>query len=392
MMQSNCYGSYLTDTNDDKCSSIITCLLTAPKKLGACIRELENESMWKQAERDAHKASPKMICYLLSKFGFYGIEEYDKAGKKYSLPVEFAKWEKEVVDTFEPHVKEAIRKNTPLLNYLSALVSILRNDASILNKHTPQTAQRTVTNDLSVKTGRGVWHIPWGGNIKPIGITELVENHIVNTQQISSSQSPLTVLGGIIPLAHSPQIAVGWQHGGQRGGQRGGQHGGLWSPEQANGCIDKAILYQYMVDQLQTIGLVVDSEINDEMANAIEGHKHLGKQIDEMIAGLLWLEETLKANGIDASIIALNYDPNSPPPVLKREDVRTTQDLIRFAQRVYYMLRNNIKNGFHIEREYAKSFWSTLRGKLPSLSANQVASNPAQKFDLITGQPWVEQE
>ena len=136
-----CYATYLANGNSGKCNRLIECIIdNNPSSLSRCLDVIGDGNLWEVAEDDILKVGPDRVRTVLKKFGIMGKVEKDySTGVSYKIPVTFEKWMKDVVENFDdPDVKKTIKSNTKLLTYIRALITLCRNNPSILNKDVPQ--------------------------------------------------------------------------------------------------------------------------------------------------------------------------------------------------------------------------------------------------------------
>ena len=131
---------------DLNCESdlVANCLLSgSPLALSKCLATLGSASMWNVAQSEVNKLHPAVIVKVLTTFGFK-IEKYSDG---VSRPLSFDDWKEKVLKTqVTQEVREKIEKNVKLMNYLKALVSIVRDNPVVLDcNQVTQTASSYAT-------------------------------------------------------------------------------------------------------------------------------------------------------------------------------------------------------------------------------------------------------
>jgi hypothetical protein len=122
----NCLG------NGQNCDeTIVKCLLSGnPNTLAECLNKLKDENMFNVAQNEINKVHPTVLVQLLTTFGFKPVKHTDGVVR----PISFDDWEKSVLSTqVTEDVKNAILANKKLMSYLRSIVSIVRQNPTVLN-------------------------------------------------------------------------------------------------------------------------------------------------------------------------------------------------------------------------------------------------------------------
>ena len=129
-----CYATYLSKGNDAGCQRILKCILNGDSKsLNRCLDVIGDMSLWDIAADDAQKVGPDKVKAVLRKFGVMGYIVPDANGVNCIVPMSYERWVKEIVDEFEPTVRDTIKKNRKLLNYIKGLIGVCISNPNIIN-------------------------------------------------------------------------------------------------------------------------------------------------------------------------------------------------------------------------------------------------------------------
>ena len=153
-----CYATYLGqgDKTGVKCERIIKCIADGNyQSLHRCLDVIGDEGdLWEVAADDVAKVGPDMVRLVLRKFRVKGVWDNDSKGVKYLVPITFERWMRDVVEEkdtkkggYEESVRNAIKKNDNLLNYIRGLINVCRANPSIINKTNVSITKRDKTPD-----------------------------------------------------------------------------------------------------------------------------------------------------------------------------------------------------------------------------------------------------
>lgn len=142
--ESTCYANYLGGKDrKEKCPRVMECLYDGkPDTLARCMDVLEDEDMWTVAKDDAMNVGPDMVRVVLGRFGVKGRQSTDSNGDTIKVPMPYDEWMRDVVSGFPDSVRDTIKKNTKLTDYIRGLINTCRANPSILNKTNPQVIAR----------------------------------------------------------------------------------------------------------------------------------------------------------------------------------------------------------------------------------------------------------
>jgi len=133
------------------CSIVYKCLLSGkPETLSECLDKLKAEPMFEVARKEVDTMNPKIAVQLLRTFGFKPRKE---AGSNVVLPPTFDEWLSKLSKTVDASTAEAIRGNKKLMEYLKAVVNIIRSNPAIINSD----FKNGVLSDFAKKSGLTVF-------------------------------------------------------------------------------------------------------------------------------------------------------------------------------------------------------------------------------------------
>jgi len=137
------------------CDIVYKCLLSGkPETLSECLDKLKNANMFAVARKEVASMNPKVAVQLLRTFGFKPRRE---AGSNVVLPPTFDEWSGKLSKTVDSTTAAAIRGNNKLMEYLRAVVDIVRSNPAIINKD----LKNGVVSDFAKKTGLSVFRNPF---------------------------------------------------------------------------------------------------------------------------------------------------------------------------------------------------------------------------------------
>lgn len=137
------------------CTDVYKCLLSGkPETLAECLNRLKDADMFAVARKEVGKMNPKVAVQLLRTFGFKPRRE---AGSNVVLPPSFEEWSGKLSRTVDDKTAEAIRGNKKLMEYLRAVVELVRSNPAIINSD----LKNGVLSDFARKTGLNVFRNPF---------------------------------------------------------------------------------------------------------------------------------------------------------------------------------------------------------------------------------------
>lgn len=131
-----CYGTNLQD-----CDKVFECLLSGdPKKLGRCLGKLRKANMAQIAGKELKDMHPEVALKLLRTFNI----ELKKDQYGNHVPMEFLEWRATLDARVGVDAAAAIKQNKQLLEYLRAVVQLVRTNPEIIAANRQkQVQQRT---------------------------------------------------------------------------------------------------------------------------------------------------------------------------------------------------------------------------------------------------------
>jgi hypothetical protein len=137
------------------CTFVYKCLLSGkPDTLAECLDKLKSADMFTVARKEVQTMNPKIAVQLLRTFGFKPRRE---AGSNVVLPPTFDEWSGKLSRTVDAATAEAIRGNKKLMEYLRAVVDMVRANPAIINPD----LKNGVLSDFAKKTGLNVFRNPF---------------------------------------------------------------------------------------------------------------------------------------------------------------------------------------------------------------------------------------
>jgi hypothetical protein len=145
-------GCHGTKINSGDCDVVFQCLLSGnPSNLSRCLGKLKNENMFKIAQREVELMNPQVATQLLRTFGFTPRKELPHG---LVLPPSFDEWRQNILpNSVNTETQEAIVDNAQLMNYLKGVVSLIRNNPTVLdeNKNSSQNTMSTYASRAGLK-------------------------------------------------------------------------------------------------------------------------------------------------------------------------------------------------------------------------------------------------
>ena len=182
-----------TGINTD-CAFVYTCLLSGkPETLAECLEKLKDVNMFAQARKEVASMNPKVAVQLLRTFGFKPRKE---AGSNVVLPPTFDEWSGKLSRTVDAGTAEAIRGNKRLMEYLRAVVDIVRSNPAIINAD----LKNGVSSAFAKKCGLDVFRNPFPAKADAPSVVD----GVLFTPLAQSMQLPLALrianISGRVPM------------------------------------------------------------------------------------------------------------------------------------------------------------------------------------------------
>jgi hypothetical protein len=137
------------------CDDVYKCLLSGkPEVLSECLDRLRDQDMFAKARKEVANMNPKVAVQLLRTFGFKPRKE---GGSNLMLPPTFEEWSRKLKKTVGEDTAKTISDNKKLMEYLRAVVDIVRSNPAIINKD----LKNGVTSDFAKKSGLSVFRNPF---------------------------------------------------------------------------------------------------------------------------------------------------------------------------------------------------------------------------------------
>ena len=185
-----------TGINLSDCTVVYQCLLSGkPETLAECLDKLKNADMFAQARKEVASMNPKVAVQLLRTFGFKPRKE---AGSNVVLPPTFDEWSGKLSRTVDAGTAEAIRGNKKLMEYLRAVVDIVRSNPAIINKD----LKNGVSSAFAKKYGLDVFRNPFPAKAEAPSVVD----GVLFTPLAQSMQLPLALrianISGRVPMPY----------------------------------------------------------------------------------------------------------------------------------------------------------------------------------------------
>jgi hypothetical protein len=130
----NCHGTEL-----EACDNVWECLLSGDsKKLGRCLGKLRKADMKLVAGKEFKDIRPEAALKLLKTFNI----ELKKDSYGNRVPMEFLEWRATLDARVGTAAAEAIKQNAQLMEYLRAVVQLVRSNPEIIDENRSKAAQQ----------------------------------------------------------------------------------------------------------------------------------------------------------------------------------------------------------------------------------------------------------
>jgi hypothetical protein len=178
------------------CTVVYKCLLSGkPETLSGCLDKLQDANMFSVARKEVGNMNPKVAVQLLRTFGFKPRKE---AGSNVVLPPKFDEWYRKLESTVGADTATAIRTNKKLMEYLRAVVEIIRSNPAIINKD----LKNGVASDFARKCGLSVFKSPYSESA--IAKSQSNVDGVLFTSLVDQLRSPLALriqnISGRVPF------------------------------------------------------------------------------------------------------------------------------------------------------------------------------------------------
>ena len=145
--------------------------------------------MYKVAQSEVEKMQPRIALQLLKTFGFAPRKELPSG--QY-LPPSFSDWSSRILPrSVNPETMEAIKKNTPLMDYLKAVVNLVRNNPAIISEN----RQVLTRSKFAEKANLAVFVQPTSSASRAKLNTTILEQGVLLSQSSSNQMFPF---GGML--------------------------------------------------------------------------------------------------------------------------------------------------------------------------------------------------
>ena len=138
----DCYTTKIEYKDVPQCKSIIECIVSSnTSDLKKCIKELENQNIWKVAENDIKNIAPDVMKLILRTFDIKVKHKKDSSGRVISIdgkPIKeiesynawFMRFKS---NTDNKAIVEALEANESLSKYLKNMIQVIENNPAIIN-------------------------------------------------------------------------------------------------------------------------------------------------------------------------------------------------------------------------------------------------------------------
>jgi hypothetical protein len=186
----NCFTTGIKDDGTG-CGTVFQCLLSGrPENLSRCLDNLKNQDMYKVAQSEVEKMQPRIAVQLLKTFGFAPRKELPSG--QY-LPPSFSEWTSKILPrSVDEATKKAIMENKPLMDYLKAVVNLVRNNPAIISEN----RQVLAPSGFAKKAELAVFVQPTTSAARSKLNTTILEQGVLMTQPSLNQMFPLA---GMLP-------------------------------------------------------------------------------------------------------------------------------------------------------------------------------------------------
>ncbi len=188
-LNNNCFTTGIKDDSTG-CGTVFQCLLSGrPENLSRCLDKLKNQDMYKVAQTEVEKMQPRIAVQLLKTFGFAPRKELPSG--QY-LPPSFSEWTSKILPrSVDDETRKAIMENKPLMEYLKAVVNLVRNNPAIISEN----REVLVKSDFAKKADLAVFVQPTTSAARSKLNTTILEQGVLMSQPSLNQMFPF---GGML--------------------------------------------------------------------------------------------------------------------------------------------------------------------------------------------------
>ena len=188
-LDGNCFTTGIKDDSTG-CGTVFQCLLSGrPENLSRCLDKLKNQDMYKVAQTEVEKMQPRIAIQLLKTFGFAPRKELPSG--QY-LPPSFSEWTSKILPrSVDEETKKAIMENKSLMEYLKAVVNLVRNNPAIISEN----RQSLAKSDFAKKAELAIFVQPTNGASRAKLNTTILEQGVLMSQPSLNQMFPF---GGML--------------------------------------------------------------------------------------------------------------------------------------------------------------------------------------------------
>jgi hypothetical protein len=186
----NCFSTGIKGDPTVGCETVFTCLLSGkPENLSRCLETYKNKDMFKVAQSEVEKMDPKIVILLLKTFGFAPRKELPSG--QY-LPPSFSEWTSKILPrSVDDDTRKAILENKSLMEYLKAVVNLVRNNPAIISEN----RQTLAKSDFAKKADLAVFVQPTTTAARSKLNTTILEQGVLMSQPSLNQMFPF---GGML--------------------------------------------------------------------------------------------------------------------------------------------------------------------------------------------------
>ncbi len=189
-LRDNCFSTGIKGDSETGCGTVFQCLLSGrPENLSRCLENLKNQDMYKVAQTEVEKMQPRIAVQLLKTFGFAPRKELPSG--QY-LPPSFSEWTSKILPrSVDDETRKAIMENKSLMEYLKAVVNLVRNNPAIISEN----RQVLAKSDFAKKAELSVFVQPTTSAARSKLNTTILEQGVLMSQPSINQMFPF---GGML--------------------------------------------------------------------------------------------------------------------------------------------------------------------------------------------------
>lgn len=384
-----CYATYLAKGNSEKCDRLIQCIIDGDvKSLSRCLHIIGDSDLWDVAEDDIFKVGPDKIRIVFKKFGISGLLKKNSEGISYKVPIPYEVWMRDIVENFDEDVRRTIKSNHKLLTYIRALITICRNNPSILNKDVAKFA--TVDNipeyarNLNMKNytipasskksqlaffaellkneqypvyvNNDLWNPIVSGNMSNVSFFSPYVANPVNTMLMGGANGMYAINPGL-PSAGTTNITQQFE-------QLGRTSSDVFTH-----------LISSLVSSLNDVGIVMHDDDRKRLEIAVNKLKKYEHQLAKLCVALNNIAKLARFYGI--SLENVSHESKS---ILKLSDIHDWSDVTRFIRNYISEIKRNMLTNMTIQQSTAFELMSHISPRLMGSSDRNVQADDEQEL------------